>query len=219
MSDFLLLTDKYLDLYDDLNKRRNELDSYSYILSKVNSNTYQESAMIRSGIVTINSHYEWCIKRVFELYLEYIYTSENKNFKDIFYYDSLDKINKWKLVNNIKIWKMKELMVWLGLSYETFLNKINNDLLQKRLFIDEVTKNNFKNNFYVFDKWLLNTEKTLINIIDNTLIQERNSIWHWDLKKADQKLFYILKLFILLYLNSFIVFIIENIEQKNYLNK
>jgi len=219
MSDFLLLTDKYLDLYDDLNKRRNELDSYSYILSKVNSNTYQESAMIRSGIVTINSHYEWCIKRVFELYLEYIYTSENKNFKDIFYYDSLDKINKWKLVNNIKIWKMKELMVWLGLSYENFLNKINNDLLQKRLFIDEVTKNNFKNNFYVFDKWLLNTEKTLINIIDNTLIQERNSIWHWDLKKADQKLFYILKLFILLYLNSFIVFIIENIEQKNYLNK
>lgn len=218
MSDFLSITEIYLDFYEDLNNRKNELDSYSYILSKIESNTYQDSAMIRSGIVAINSHYEWCIKKVFEQYLNFIFSAEIKNFQDILYYDTLEKINKWKIINNIKISKMKELMEWLWLSYERFIEKIHTDLLQKKFFIDEVKKTNYFRKFYVYESWkILNCEQTLIKIIDKTLIAERNSIWHWDLKKIDKKLFFILKSFNILYLWVFIAFIIENINNRSYL--
>ena len=219
MSNFILRTEIYLKLYEDLSKRRNELNSYSYILDKIKNNSYQESAMIRSWIVIINSHYEWCIKNILDIYLKYIYDTNSKVLKDFFYYDSIEKINKWKIVNNIKISKLNELITWLGLSYPDFLKNINSDVLEKKIFLDEVLKNNLKNELYVYENWRINIEATLKKIINNNLIEKRNSVWHWDLLKIDKKLFFILKLFIFLFLNSFIWYIIDNIDKENYLNK
>lgn len=211
-------TDLHLTFFWELQKRRNEIESFDYIIFKEQiDNSYKESAILRSGLFMLNSHYEWFVKKLFQDYLDHIYKNNKSKINKIFYYDTIDKINQWR-VNNIPFWKLEKLMKNLNLSFEDFLENLENNLFNKLFFKKQIKKLKLEKEFYHKNNtWDFCIKQSLKHILDKILIYKRNQIWHWDLIKISKNEFKSLKIFILWFFWILLEFIIDNSDKKTYL--
>lgn len=214
------ITKLHLSFFEELHNRRNEIDSINYMIFKSwIDNTYKMNAMLRSWFFMLNSHYEWFTKRLFQEYLDHIYINNSYILNKTFYYDTLEKINSWR-INNIPFSRLEFLMHSLNLPVDNFLGILEKKLFQKSFFKKQIKDLKFCKKFYINDdNWVFSMKKSLISILKNILIEKRNQIWHWELTNITKEEFIAMKTFLIWFFWILTEFIIDNIENETFLNK